>query len=185
MPNCDYYAIGSDHELVLDFVFSLPCRVYELSSPFDKELVEFRDIPAIVARNNIDDWSSPNFNSVLLQLHPTQAGGKIHIERVELDSAKCDGAKFRYNSGGWGMIQLYLSGVYDGELRDSHTNHNSEKRALKWQSTCPELGPVADWDFGVVTSVSRKINRFIKNNSVAKYGARPIMEQASQYFDMS
>ena len=91
----------------------------------------------------------------------------------------------RFKCSGWGMIQLYLYGLVHGELRESHTNHNSERRAQKWGSTYPELGDARDWDFRLVNSTSRKVNQFIKANSIANCGSRPIMKSASQFFDLA
>ena len=184
MPNLDFYAFGPDHKSVLDYVFTLPCRVFELGSAYDSELAEFSCTADIESHFNIN-WETTILPCMLLQIYPANAGGRIIIERLELDSTKCDGATFQYSCGGWGMIQLYLFGLVHGELRESQARHNSEKRALKWESTGSKLGAVADWDFKVVNSISRKLNRFIKINSVASYGSLPIMDSASDFFDLS
>ena len=185
MPNCDFYAFGTDHKSVLEYVFSLQCRVFELSSSFDTELVEFKSTYEIEQHFTIEDWSTVDYPAMLFQLYPENSLGKIHIKRVELDPTKCDGATFRFKCSGWGMIQLYLYGLVHGELRESHTNHNSERRAQKWGSTYPELGDARDWDFRLVNSTSRKVNQFIKANSIANCGSRPIMKSASQFFDLA
>ena len=184
MPNCDFFAYGHDYKDVLDRVFSLDCRVFELSSAFDCELVEFRDTHHIRDHFELGDWSAAQFASILLQIYPKQAGGKINIKRIELNSSACDGATFRFSCNGWGMIQLYLSGIVEDDLRACHTNHNSGKRARKYESTAPELGKAADWDFGAVSSVSRRINSWIRSNAVGKYGSQPILENAASFFDL-
>lgn len=87
---------------------------------------------------------------------------------------------FRYRVSGWGLIQLYLGGMNENEktLIHSYTNHNSEKRAIKWQETSPEMGRADKWDWQEVNKVSRNLNSYIRKLSVSKIGSRPILENA-------
>ena len=179
MPNCDFYAAGSDFKLVLDFVFSESnCRVFESYSPYGEQLAEFNSYLEIESRYNVGQCRG-SVSSVLLQLLPVGAG-EVIIERINLEPQKCNGFKFRYCVNGWGLIQLYLGGISPTGLVHSHTNHNSEKRALAWETTYKStLGSVSYWSWPVIESTSRRINSFIRKVAVAKNGSRPVLPQAS------
>src|SRR4051794_33224432 len=117
MPNRNFFALGQDHRQVLDYLFAEnACRVFELSSPFDMELAEFKSVADIEARYRIHDWTAQDREDLLLQLHPHDAAGKLVIERIELNPRKCKGATFRYACRGWGLVQFYLRSVHRGTL---------------------------------------------------------------------
>lgn len=179
MPNCDFYALKEDLRPVLDFVFEASgCRVFEHYSPFDSPLAEFHTIAEIEARYplGICMGTAP---SVLLQLLPASAG-RLVMERIALDPAKCGGATFRYVASGWGMIQLQLGGMSSQRIVMSHTNHNSKRRARAWEPTCADaLGPVSDWDWTLVERTSRRINAQIRKLASEKIGSRPILPAAA------
>jgi hypothetical protein len=182
MPNRDFFALGEDQRQVLEYVFTEgACRVYELSSPFDRELAEFKSVADIEARYAIHDWTVPDREALLLQLHPRDAAGKLVIERIELIPRKCKGATFRYACKGWGLVQLYLESVHRGVLRASHTNHNSPKRATAWSSTLPELGTPKAWNWSEVTAFSRRLNRHIDKLAVAKIGSQRVLPHAAHF----
>jgi len=177
MPNCDFLAAGPDHKTILQFVVKeLDCRIYELASEHNQSICRFRSIADFEQHYGITDWSRSAKNGLLLQLHPTKAGGRLVKKRIDF-TPKIGG--FRYDAEGWGLIQLYLESPRDRKLRASHTNHNSERRALAWEDTYPELGRVADWNWAEVTSVSRRLNRFIRGLAVDKSGSRYILPYAA------
>lgn len=182
MPNRDFFAVGGDHRQVLDHVFAEgACRVFESYSPFDTDLAEFKSVADIEARYGINDWSGSDRDVLLLQLHPHDAAGKLVIERIELDSRKCEGARFRFSCNGWGLVQLYLWSVDRGVLHPSHTNHNSPKRATAWSSTYPELGAPDAWHWSEVTAFSRRLNRHIDKLAVATIGSRRVLPEAAEF----
>jgi hypothetical protein len=182
MPNRDFFALGEDHRQVLDHVFTEgACRVFELYSPFDTELAEFKSVADIEARCKIDDWSVPDREILLLQLHPHDAAGKLVIERIELNPRKCKGATFRYSCNGWGLVQLYLESVRRGALHPSHTNHNSPKRAAAWSSTYPDLGSPEAWNWNEVIAFSRRLNRHIDKLAVAKIDSQRVLPRAAKF----
>ena len=48
MPNCDFFAVGNDHRLILEFLFtSGDCDVHEHSSRFDQRVRVFRSLAEI------------------------------------------------------------------------------------------------------------------------------------------
>ena len=105
------------------------------------------------------------------------------MQRVDLDPSKCDGATYRFYCRGWGLIQLYLFSPVKGRensLNNSHTNHKSETRAMKWAGSDSEDGPET-WNWPVVRAFSRKLNRFIRKSSVAKIRSRVVLAGAQDY----
>jgi len=182
VPNCDFYAYGDDHRRILSYVLeNLPCRLFELYSAYDSELVEFSSLEQIASHYNINNWPAGDHASMRFQLLPADACGQVQFTRIQLNSSRCNSATFRYSSDGWGLIQLYLESPRKGQLRQSHTNHNSEKRAAAWAATYPELNPPSDWDWAAVTSFSRKLNRFIRKTAVSKSGSRVVLPAASSF----
>lgn len=184
MPNCDFFACGDDHRVILEHIFDhLPCRIFELSSRFDSELAEFSSLSDVERHFDINDWASTERPSLLLTIYAADANGPLSFRRIALDSTECDGAKFRYSCDGWGLIQLYLESPRQGNLRNSHTHHNSEKRAGNWSPTYPEMGDAADWNWAAVNSFSRKLNRFIRKSGVHKIGSRVVLPCAFEFME--
>jgi len=180
MPNCDFYAIGSDIDEVLNFIFTLDeVAVFETYSPYDKTLLQFHSSDDIADRYPNIGKCRGNAPSVLLALCPSSHLDDKRVRRIQLDPSKTGGASFREEIEGWGLIQLQIGGEGPKGVVHSNTNHNSEARAKKWERTYPEMGPVAGWDFKLVSTLSRRINRHIRNKlAVGKIGARPVLRDA-------
>ncbi|MEM7061977.1 MAG: hypothetical protein AAF572_02290 [Cyanobacteria bacterium P01_B01_bin.77] len=180
MPNCDFFAYGDDHRLLLDHIFkTMPCRIFELVSKFDTELAEFRSLADVEHRYQINDWCHGQHQTLHLQIYADGASGKVNFRRDGLE--KCEDAAYRYSCHGWGLIQLYLESPRNGILRNSHTNHNSETRARNWATTYPEMDDPGAWNWTVVNSFSRKLNRFIRKSGVENRGARAVLPHASSF----
>jgi hypothetical protein len=181
MPNCDFYAAGADHKAVLEFVLSQgDSDIYELCSRFDKPLRQFRSLADFEEHFSIVDWAAGAADTIYLQLYPHGAGGSFYSRRIELNPKRCAGATFRYEAQGWGLVQLYLEPPREGRLCESHTNHNSPKRAAAWSNTIRDLGDPSAWDWQRVSSFSRRLNRFIHSIAVAKAGSRVILPYAAE-----
>lgn len=180
MPNCDFYGVPSDHELILSWLFSdNSCRIYELASDFEKPLREFQAADEVLSQFARTHRGGESWSAVHLQVYVIGSGPNFVPRRVSLDPRACDGATFRYAADGWGLVQLYLHTVEkSGALRNSHTNHNSEKRAKAWEATHSELGPIDSWDFKRISSFSSRLNRYIRGLGVAKIGSRTILPGA-------
>ena len=179
MPNCDFYAFGSDHEVILEYILEvMPCRIFELASRPGHKVSEFRSLGDFEQRFEITDWGDDNFTPLLLQLHPEGSGGKVDFKRIEHEPDDWSAHSFHYRTTGLGLVQLYLSGLVTGELRESHTNHNTEKRARSIAKTEAE---VENWNWNVVNSFSRKLNRYIKRLCVRQLtGKRPVLLKANE-----
>ncbi|GAB3960112.1 hypothetical protein [Micromonospora vulcania] len=167
----DFYAAEDDWPAVLRTVFDLGLfRVFESDSRPDSELREFRTI----------DEVAPGRHGRHLMLLVVGAGPEPVVRRIDFAPGISD-ATHRYECRGWGLIQLDYGGLFGAqELRWTHTNHNSEKRALTWAPTLPELGDPAAWDWPAVTSASSKLNRAIRRMAVNKIGSHPVLPHAAQ-----
>jgi hypothetical protein len=148
-------------------------RVFEADSRPDEELREF------IAPDEVPAGRTQQ----VLMLYVIGSGPEPVARRVELRPGNAFGdATFRYVCEGWGLIQLDLGSlVGDGrELRRSHTNHNSEKRAMKWWEVRPDAGHPDQWDWAMITATSGKLNRRIRAMAVDKIGSRPVLPAAAR-----
>jgi hypothetical protein len=176
MPNCDFYGVEEDFDQILDFVFAQPGWVLvELSSAPDQALRTFRSRVELTAVHEVGTAQA------LFNLHASSMAAPIVERRVTFKPGAVPGALGRTDSAGWGLIQLYLGPTVDGEIRLSHSNHNSRTRALAWESLyLDDLGPVQAWDWNEVERVSSRLNRFIRRIAVDKVGSRVILPGAAR-----
>ena len=181
MPNCDFYATTEDHEGLLSWLFAEDtCDVYELASDFEQPLKCFRSAAEVLAQFERSYSDGRKWRAVHLQLYVRGAGPAFVPRRVALNPKDCGGATFRYNADGWGLVQLYLGSAFTGDARleNSHTNHNSVKRAQTWSHTVTDQGSVEAWDFSRITSFSSRLNREIRKRSAARIGSRTVLPGA-------
>ncbi|QLQ36550.1 hypothetical protein [Micromonospora robiginosa] len=173
MPNLDFYAADDDWPAVLDAVFELGLfRVFESDSQRDCELREFSTAAEVAA--------APGGRH--LALYVVGSGAAPMVRRLDLPASVPGSPTFRYRCEGWGLVQLYYGGpVGVQELRWSHTNHNSEKRAAAWATAVPRLGDPAAWNWAAVTSASGKLNRVARRMAVSKIGSHPVLPHAAQF----
>lgn len=178
MPNCDFFACGEDHRLILEFLIADgQCDLWELSSLPGEECRKFESLDDFERRYGFSDWNSIN-TTMHLNLYPHNAGGQLNLRRVDLKSASAPDKAFRINAEGWGMVQLYLEAPRKGFLWSSHTNHNSETRARNWASTVIDMGDPSEWNWTVVNSFSRRLNSFIRKSAVDKVHSHVVLPKA-------
>ncbi|BCJ58801.1 hypothetical protein C1I93_07810 [Micromonospora endophytica] len=172
VPNLDFYATENDWPTVLHAVFdSHLFRVFEADSEPDREVREFHTVDEVPAGSS----------GRHLMLFVVGSGPGPTAKRIDFVPGISD-ARFRYSCEGWGLIQLHYGGPFgDQELRWSHTNHNTEKRAAAWASTLHRLGDPAAWDWTAVTSASGKLNRAIRKLAIDKIGSHPVLPGAAQF----
>jgi hypothetical protein len=181
MPNCDFYATPEDHEgLIAWLLADGQCEIHELGADWGQPLRRFHSPAEVLAQFERRYPDGRTWRAVHLQLHVVGAGPPFVPTRVALDPQACDGATFRDSAEGWGLVQLYLGAVSRGDVRleDSHTNHNTLKRAQTWSANYPELGDVGAWDFGRITAFSSRLNREIRKRGVARIGGRAVLPGA-------
>ena len=174
MANCDFYAVREDLEDVLQFVFEKGWSLYELSSQPERKAREFRDLSALTEAFELGQGKA----QAHLLIYSPEMGGRVRQRKILFDTRRVKGAAFRYDVEGWGLIQLYLGGLHNGQVTHSHTNCNSEKRARSWEATYPELGRVSGWRWPNVNKMSQALNRRIRKLGVAKQGSRPVLPGA-------
>lgn len=173
MPLCQFYALGSDRDAIVDFVFSQPgWRLLERYSEYDQPLRAFP------TRADVVRAFSPSGHAQLC-LSCDAMGGRVSHRRITLEPGAVPGATFRYVAEGSGLIQLLFKPVQRNRLSPSSTDHNSERRARRYAVTADELAEVAAWSWAEVTRVSSKLNRFIRRIAVDKTGSRPILPAAA------
>ena len=176
MPNCDFYALADDARRVLDFVFEQPSWIlYELASRSDSPLRHFTTTEGIA-----DAFDLAN-RDVYLNLYTPDMRGRVHETRITFNPDLVRDATYRYDSRGWGLIQLYLVAPRGAILKASHTNHMSEVGARRWELTNSDVPDrVDDWDWQAVQRTSARLNRFIRGVAPSKFGSRPILPAAHE-----
>lgn len=175
VPNLDFYAVDDDWSAVLETVFDLGMfRVFESNSELDRELREFH-APAEIPGGH---------QGRSLALFAIGSGPGPIAKRIDFLPGVHPDATFRYCCEGWGLIQLHHGApVGAQELRWSHTNHNTEKRAAAWTATLPRLGDPAEWNWATVTSASGRLNRAIRRMAVSKIGSHPVLPRAAGFIE--
>jgi hypothetical protein len=173
VPNLDFYAADNDWSTVLQIMFSLDVfRVFEAYSVPERELREFHGADEIPDVRQVRD----------LALFVADSGPNPIARRIDLVPGAPENATFRYTCEGWGLIQLCRGeSVGEQELRWSHTNHNTEKRATSWAGTLERLGDPHDWDWAAVTRASGQLNRAVGRMAVSKIGGHPVLPRAAQF----
>src|ERR1700733_14470409 len=111
MLNLDFFAVGSDLNVVLDFVFHQSgCRAFEGYSAFGHDLIGFSTVACLMTKLHVGTCRSDG-DRTFLQLVVPSASSLYTVRRIELAPDKCGGHSFRYTIEGWGLIQLYLGGI--------------------------------------------------------------------------
>jgi hypothetical protein len=177
--NYDFYASKADKLQLLEYLFKeTDLRVFDLSSAPDEKVREYKSTEEIEHRFDLENGQQ---FAGTFQLWSPNFLGQIQFEKVVLNPMYCKGHTFRYTTSGWGLIQLYFGGLDKHGLHASHIGHNSEKRALGWESLTPALGPVQQWDWKAVNATSRKLRYLLHQKwAVNKKGSRGILAGAEK-----
>lgn len=179
MPHCSFYGAEADFDCILEFVFAeLDCRVIEASSDIDKPIVEFSSLPEVTSYVDRDLFEKYGGYASLI-LCPKPLSSLVTIRREEWDRGISAG-HHRFAPEGWGLISLDLRGVNSRGLQPSSTNHNTQKRALVWQTIgAGRLGDPNAWDWPLVTRTSARLNRRIRSLAVHKIGSSSVLPAAN------
>lgn len=170
MPNCDFYAAGSDFRLILDFIFAQPGWLLgEWYSAPDQPLRRFRSASEVLDAYDLSSSSAGLF------LYTPDLGGPITEHRIEFVPGSMGDANGRWQTIGWGLINVRLEGERDGHIAVSYTNHNSEARARGWEPG----GDIPSWNWREVARVSRRLNHHIRRLAVSRSGGRVILPEAA------
>jgi hypothetical protein len=173
MPSLDFFAARTDLAALLMFLLeNTDVRVFESYSDYGQPLKEFRSFGELADAYEVGVDKCGRGDHILLQLWSPAVMDRLEIERIELNPQACEGQTFRYRIQGWGLIQLYLGGVYDRFITKSHFGHNSEKRAQAW-------GHADGVNWEALTQLSNKVQYHIRSRlAVARVPGRPVLREA-------
>ena len=134
-----------------------PSTVIEAYSAPQQELCLFQSSKEFCAHAQVKRGSKDG--SIHVAVHYPEMAGRIAHTFVSLDPLKCNGHTYRYRADGWGLIWVHL------QLRPTSLNSsisaNSQKRALAWASTRPELDSPSTWDWPVVARHLTRLRRVL------------------------
>lgn len=136
--------------------------VVEACSAFDKDIRYFREVEDVISYAK--EESSKNNGTVSLAIYFPDSGGELLIRKIELIPEKCNGAKFRFSSEGWGLVHVSLSVGPPASIA-SFVSANSERRAKAWEPTYPDLGPVSAWSWPAVSKNLRRLRGALRRAS--------------------
>jgi hypothetical protein len=137
-------------------------QVVEAYSDYDREPREFTDA-AQVAHYMRERLESKDNLAYLFVVYKDMEGHAIK-ELIHLDAKRVPGHRVRYTWSGWGMISVQISSR-SGRNGGSSIASNSEKRAMAWAPTSPDLPPPSTWNWKAVASHTRRLKRILANCS--------------------
>ena len=168
MANLDFYAVKSDLQKLLAFLYDeTDIVIFELSSEFDREIRRFKSLKEL---ENVYDVGQMSKGQLHFQLWSASVTREPEPRKINL---KMKDYLFRYSVEGAGLIQLYLGGVKDNAVGETHYGHWNQAGA---EARC--VLPTADCDWETLKKLSGKIQRFIRGMAVAKINSRVILPEA-------
>lgn len=173
MAQLDFFALQSDVEDVLEFVFDqTDCRVFEAYSRPGHELREF----STLAELRSSDFLSINHGRYFLRLLSRSVGVDPIIREFTLTKT----GEFRQEINSPGVFQIVEGNRVDavgGALRCSTFGHWNEAGAKQRSSYPDDQLEAVDWK--MLRRISGQIQRHIKNKlAVAKLRTWPILPAA-------
>jgi hypothetical protein len=173
MTSCYFYALDEDRLAIVRFIFdNTDCKIYESNSRNTRTLPSYDSFDDFMAGRKKDI----RYGQLRFDLHAPSMKGKIKFERSEWEEKPRQRAGSSFTVHGWGLIQLNFGGLDDCGIDRSDVGGNSEKRALNLEGTYRRsLGPVSDWDWKAVYSISSKICRFVRKTAVDKVQGKPVL----------
>jgi hypothetical protein len=98
-----------------------------------------------------------------LVAHYEGTGGSARIRRFDLVPSKCNGAKWRETTEGWGLVSVQLTFQQDGKVK-GNVSSNSQKRAAAWGATMMDrLGSPEEWNWPLVEKHARRLIRKLRS----------------------
>ena len=138
----NFFATETDQRALLDFLFeSTDVRMFETYSEPDADLREFRSTDALASTFPIGLDPHGNGHAICLALWSPAVRRKPTFRRFALDPAKCDGHTFRHEIEGYGVMTLYLGGIFEQVITPSIFYHTSSiwaeregRRGVDWDA---------------------------------------------------
>lgn len=177
--NYDFFADKTDKLEIIKFIFhKTDLQIYDMSSPYGQEIFRYTSVEEIASK--FDLINGDKFALTFQLWAPIHKGHPL-FKKIDLDPKRCNGHLFRYTTEGWGLIQLYLGGLKNNELNQSHIGHFTEKQALKWEGANPFNGPVKNWAWSEIQQTSQKLRSQIHNKmAIRKLNNFGILEGADK-----
>ncbi|MEO0574355.1 MAG: hypothetical protein AAF004_02745 [Pseudomonadota bacterium] len=180
MAQLDFYALRSDIETILEFVFEqTDCRVFESYSRPSHELREFSSLDSLRG----SDFLEANHGRYFLRL----LSKSINCEPIIREFTLTKTGQKRQEVNGPGMFQIDEGHRLDTQgdaLSWSTFRHWNEAGAKQRSSFPDELLETVDWKR--MRRISGQIQRHIRNKlAVAKIRTRPILPDAFRVLDES
>ena len=173
MAQLDFYALSSDIEQILAFVFDqTDCRVFEAYSRPGRKLREFRTLDELQE----SDFLEANHGRYFLRL----LSQSIKVDPIIREFILTKTGQSRQEVNSPGMFQIVEGHRLDAQndaLSWSTFGHWNEAGAKQRSNYPDDLLESVDWK--AMRRVSGKIQRHIKNKlAVAKIRTRPILPAA-------
>ena len=150
-------------------IFDRPVRqVVEAYSDYDQEPREFTT-PSELAESIRVKLAGMDRRALFYVIYPDMEGQAIR-RLIRLDPRRVSGFTFRYTWSGWGLISINITNETGPNDRSSIIS-SSEKRALAWESTMPELPPASAWNWSAVQGHTRRLKRALLRSRNATTGA--------------
>lgn len=177
----NFFAGKRDKLTILDFIFTqTDLQVYDHYSPYGQEISVYKNTVEIAEKFDLENGGKFSVN---FQLWSPRHKGAPLFRKVLLDPKRCNGHTFRYNTIGWGLIQLYFGGVSKNILCQSHIGHFNEKGALNagLYDIDVDKAAVSEWNWNEIQVTSRKLKYHIHNKlSVKKIGSVGVLPAAEE-----
>ena len=168
MANLDFYAVKGDLQKLLGFIYDETDVVcFESYSEFDRPIRCFKSLQEIESAFEIG--TTPK-GQICFQLWSASVTKEPEPRKINL---KMKGRSFRYAVEGAGLIQLYLGGVKDNVIGETHYGHWNQAGA---EAKC--VLPTIDCDWEALKKISGKIQRYIRGVAVGKVSGRVILPEA-------
>jgi len=146
-------------EWLIDAIFEGQATVYAAYSKYDSDTSSFSN--SIDLKTHIETEINDGKRFIDVAIHYPETKGFVHRQKIDLDPRSCNGAKFRYRTSGWGLIQFQID-FQGNEMAECRFAVNTEKRALGWSTAYPDLKAPALWDWKLVEKNARRLIRVLR-----------------------
>jgi hypothetical protein len=122
MAYCDFYAVRSDIQDVLRYIYDeTDLVVFEMYSEPDCELRRFETLADVITVYDAALKGLYSTRSVHLLLWSPSLSPPPFTHRIDLNETT--GHRFRYRMDGSALLRLYLGGLHDTAIIKSHFGH--------------------------------------------------------------
>lgn len=134
--------------------------IYEEYSDFETPTRIFHSEEDLAAFIVAGRGNGKNYYTLVANYDGT--GGSARTRRFDLVPDKCNGAKWREKTEGWGLVSVQLTFQQDGRIK-CRISANSQKRAEAWAATMwDRLGSPDEWNWPIVEKHTRRLIRKLR-----------------------